>query len=225
MARTLITLRILGLSLFSCNTFRALSLVLSLEASYLLARGFNLTTYRPHDATVGSDPVTVKKYARRAQLGEIFELDRATLESDGVRQVADVATTGAARPCICSMFCPPFLQYDCGIFRLASPIVEDIKLWSFAWINNHGPDIEKKKLGSKKGKWAEELPYVLWADRTTPNNATGQTPFFLVFGPEAIIATEMMVPTVSHPGGGNTGARRSYLTTLGIKENTNMNFI
>jgi len=26
----------------------------------------------------------VKKYARRAQLGEIFELDRATLKSDGV---------------------------------------------------------------------------------------------------------------------------------------------
>ncbi|KAI7752158.1 LOW QUALITY PROTEIN: hypothetical protein M8C21_020406, partial [Ambrosia artemisiifolia] len=31
-----------------------------------------------------SDPVAVKKYARRAQLGEIFELDRATLKSDGV---------------------------------------------------------------------------------------------------------------------------------------------
>nr|KJB44424.1 hypothetical protein B456_007G251900 [Gossypium raimondii] len=31
-----------------------------------------------------SDPATVKKYARRAQLGEIFELDRATLKFDGV---------------------------------------------------------------------------------------------------------------------------------------------
>ncbi|KAI3849584.1 hypothetical protein MKW92_002529 [Papaver armeniacum] len=31
-----------------------------------------------------SDLATVKKYARRAQLGEIFELDRATLKSDGV---------------------------------------------------------------------------------------------------------------------------------------------
>ena len=31
-----------------------------------------------------SNPATVKKYARRAQLGEIFELDRATLKSDGV---------------------------------------------------------------------------------------------------------------------------------------------
>ncbi|KAF7072564.1 hypothetical protein CFC21_077673 [Triticum aestivum] len=31
-----------------------------------------------------SEPATVKKYARRSQLGEIFELDRATLKSDGV---------------------------------------------------------------------------------------------------------------------------------------------
>ncbi|KAL2943669.1 Photosystem II CP47 reaction center protein [Bienertia sinuspersici] len=31
-----------------------------------------------------NDPAAVKKYARRAQLGEIFELDRATLKSDGV---------------------------------------------------------------------------------------------------------------------------------------------
>ncbi|XP_060676279.1 photosystem II CP47 reaction center protein-like [Ziziphus jujuba] len=31
-----------------------------------------------------NDPTTVKKYARRAQLGEIFELDRATLKFNGV---------------------------------------------------------------------------------------------------------------------------------------------
>ncbi|KAD4888478.1 hypothetical protein E3N88_20551 [Mikania micrantha] len=53
----------------------------------------------------------------------------------------------------------------------------------------------KKKLGSKKGKWAEELPFVLWAYRTTTKNATGQTPFSLVFGSEAILPTEMIIPT------------------------------
>ncbi|PHT45096.1 Photosystem II CP47 reaction center protein [Capsicum baccatum] len=31
-----------------------------------------------------SNPTTIQKYARRAQLGEIFELDRATLKFDGV---------------------------------------------------------------------------------------------------------------------------------------------
>ncbi|KAC9929943.1 hypothetical protein E3N88_45059 [Mikania micrantha] len=53
----------------------------------------------------------------------------------------------------------------------------------------------KKKLGSKKGKWAEELPFVLLADRTTIKNATGQTPFSLVYGSEAVLPTEMVIPT------------------------------
>jgi transposase InsO family protein len=53
----------------------------------------------------------------------------------------------------------------------------------------------KKRLGQAKGKWAEELPFVLWADRTTPKNATGQTPFALVFGAEAVLPTEMDLPT------------------------------
>ena len=53
----------------------------------------------------------------------------------------------------------------------------------------------KKKLGEKKGKQAEELPFVLWADRTTSKNATGQTPFSLVFGTEAMLPTEMVMPT------------------------------
>ena len=53
----------------------------------------------------------------------------------------------------------------------------------------------KKKLGEKKGKWAEELPFALWADRTTSKNATGQTPFSLVFGIEAMLLTEMVMPT------------------------------
>ena len=53
----------------------------------------------------------------------------------------------------------------------------------------------KKKLGEKKGKWAEEPPFVLWADITTLKNATGQTPFSLVFGAEAMLPTEMVMPT------------------------------
>ncbi|MDD0469311.1 hypothetical protein PS001_24660, partial [Shigella sonnei] len=35
----------------------------------------------------------------------------------------------------------------------------------------------KKKLTGAKGKWADELPAVLWALRTTPSRATGETPF------------------------------------------------
>ncbi|XP_074299707.1 uncharacterized protein LOC141630859 [Silene latifolia] len=53
----------------------------------------------------------------------------------------------------------------------------------------------KNKLEENGGKWAEELPLVLWADRTTPKVATGQTPFSLVFGAEAVIPSEVRVPT------------------------------
>jgi photosystem II CP47 chlorophyll apoprotein len=36
------------------------------------------------DGTTVSDPALVKRYARKAQLGEPFKFDRETLESDGV---------------------------------------------------------------------------------------------------------------------------------------------
>ncbi|KAE8790704.1 hypothetical protein D1007_34909 [Hordeum vulgare] len=39
--------------------------------------------------------------------------------------------------------------------------------------------------------WIEELPAVLWSLRTTPNRSTGFTPFFLVYGSEAIIPADM----------------------------------
>jgi hypothetical protein len=42
-----------------------------------------------------------------------------------------------------------------------------------------------------KGKnWYKELPYVLWALRTNINKATGDTPFSLVYGAEAVLPLE-----------------------------------
>ena len=41
------------------------------------------------------------------------------------------------------------------------------------------------------GSWLDELPVVLWSLRTTPNRSTGFTPFFLVYGPEAVIPTDV----------------------------------
>nr|XP_017250771.1 PREDICTED: uncharacterized protein LOC108221400 [Daucus carota subsp. sativus] len=56
----------------------------------------------------------------------------------------------------------------------------------------------KKRLASCKGRWAEELPWVLWADRTTPKVSTGQTPFSLVYGAEAVLPTEVVMPTARY---------------------------
>ena len=44
----------------------------------------------------------------------------------------------------------------------------------------------------KYGKrWLSELSSVIWSLRTTPSRATGRTPFFLVFGAEAVLPTEL----------------------------------
>ena len=49
----------------------------------------------------------------------------------------------------------------------------------------------KKKLERLKGAWADELPMVLWAHRTTPKEATGETTFSLVFGTKEVIPAEV----------------------------------
>ncbi|XP_028105177.1 uncharacterized protein LOC114304201 [Camellia sinensis] len=54
----------------------------------------------------------------------------------------------------------------------------------------------KKRLERAKGKWAEELPNVLWAYRTTPKRSTEETPFSLANGMEAVIPLEIGVPTI-----------------------------
>ncbi|XP_019196318.1 PREDICTED: uncharacterized protein LOC109190299 [Ipomoea nil] len=53
----------------------------------------------------------------------------------------------------------------------------------------------KKKLYSAGRNWADELPYILWAYRTTPREATKETPFALVYGAEARLPIEAWVPT------------------------------
>ena len=42
----------------------------------------------------------------------------------------------------------------------------------------------------------KELPGVLWAYRTTPGRPTGNTPFAFAYGMDAIIPTEIGLPTI-----------------------------
>ncbi|KAL5808664.1 hypothetical protein ACOSQ3_029355 [Xanthoceras sorbifolium] len=53
----------------------------------------------------------------------------------------------------------------------------------------------KKRLDQYKGKWADELQGVLWSYRTTVRTSTGETPFSLTYGSEAVIATEADYPS------------------------------
>jgi hypothetical protein len=58
------------------------------------------------------------------------------------------------------------------------------------------PDGLNKRLyvkNSKKGgKWIHEISSVVWGLRTQPSKATGQSPFFLVYGSEAVLPADVM---------------------------------
>ena len=53
----------------------------------------------------------------------------------------------------------------------------------------------KKRLDDAKGKWVEELPHVLRTYRTTPRRSTGETPFLMTYGAEAVFPLEYGFPT------------------------------
>ncbi|KAI5325335.1 hypothetical protein L3X38_034409 [Prunus dulcis] len=58
------------------------------------------------------------------------------------------------------------------------------------------PQTLEKRLAGAEGKWVDELPGVLWAYRTTKRRSTGETPFSLAFGIEAIIPPHITVPFI-----------------------------
>jgi hypothetical protein len=58
-------------------------------------------------------------------------------------------------------------------------------------------DALRKKVFDKSeklvGKWIRELPYVVWSLRTQPNWALhGNTPFFMVYGSEAVLPVDLI---------------------------------
>ncbi|XP_021724326.1 uncharacterized protein LOC110691698 [Chenopodium quinoa] len=49
----------------------------------------------------------------------------------------------------------------------------------------------KKRVEDQKSKWIEEILGTLWSLRTTENEATGHSPFELVYGFEAVLPVEI----------------------------------
>ena len=54
----------------------------------------------------------------------------------------------------------------------------------------------KKRLDDAKGRWVEELPYVLWTYRITLRRSTGEIPFSMSYGAEAVIPIEVGFSTL-----------------------------
>ena len=56
----------------------------------------------------------------------------------------------------------------------------------------------KKMLDDAKGKWVEELSYVLWTYRTTLRRSTGETPFSMIYGAKDVIPFGNWLPNIKN---------------------------
>jgi transposase InsO family protein len=65
--------------------------------------------------------------------------------------------------------------------RANAEILRGLKTHTYDCLKKHGAN------------WVGELPSVLWGNRTTPSQATGETPFFLVYEAEACLPLEIIM--------------------------------
>jgi hypothetical protein len=65
--------------------------------------------------------------------------------------------------------------------RANAEILRGLKTCTYDCLKKHGAN------------WVIELSSVLWGNRTTPSRATGETPFFLVYGAEACLPPEFIM--------------------------------
>jgi hypothetical protein len=63
--------------------------------------------------------------------------------------------------------------------RANAEILKGLKTRTYDGLKKHGK------------KWIDELPCKLWGNRTSPSRATGETPFFMVYGAEAVLPPEV----------------------------------
>ncbi|XP_064941125.1 uncharacterized protein LOC135594645 [Musa acuminata AAA Group] len=54
----------------------------------------------------------------------------------------------------------------------------------------------RRRVSAARSTWTDELPSVLWSLRTTPKTATGESPYSLTFGTEAVLPPEMTIATL-----------------------------
>jgi hypothetical protein len=63
--------------------------------------------------------------------------------------------------------------------RANAEILRGLKIRTYNDLEKHG------------ARWIDQLPSVLWGNRTTPSRATEETPFFLVYEAQACLPPEI----------------------------------
>jgi hypothetical protein len=70
------------------------------------------------------------------------------------------------------------------------------------------------RLNKSGRKWLQELPSVVRSLRTTPSRATGFTPFFLVYGAEAVLPTDLVYRSPKTKGYDESANQRAREVSL-----------
>ncbi|XP_024032214.1 uncharacterized protein LOC112094743 [Morus notabilis] len=65
-----------------------------------------------------------------------------------------------------------------------------------AWMTMRRERSSGRSMKECVGKWAEEHSKVLWAYRMTNRTTTGEMPFFMTYGVEAVLPVEIETPTL-----------------------------
>jgi hypothetical protein len=76
------------------------------------------------------------------------------------------------------------------------------------------------------GKWIRELPYVVWSLRTQPSRALyGNTPFFMVYGSEAVLLVVLIFGAPKLTFESITEAEATRLEDVDILEEERLNVV
>jgi hypothetical protein len=91
-------------------------------------------------------------------------------------------------------------------------------------------DALRKKVFDKSekvaGKWIRELPYVVWSLRTQPSRALhGNTPFFMVYGSEAVLHADLIFGAPSLTFESIAKAEATRLEDIDVLEEERLNTV
>jgi transposase InsO family protein len=76
---------------------------------------------------------------------------------------------------------PAHLESNGQVECANAEILKGLKTRTYDGLKKHGK------------KWIDELLCALWGNRTSPNRVTRETPFFMVYGAEAVLPSEVTI--------------------------------